>query len=159
MSDTTISRVAADVPSSTVAPARERRLLEGAATLRRRTAAVVDGERVLFTLGAVMVPVGFLLIMVAWWGASDTGAVFEQIPFLISGGLGGLGLMVAGGFLYNGWWLTRQVREAREQHRDLLERHEQLARNNAELAAAVQALSAVLRDDRQSRRAPLRADR
>lgn len=95
---------------------RDRRLLEGLSQLRTRTAALVDGERLLFILGAVFVPLGFLFIVLAWLGASDTGAVFEQIPYVLSGGFTGLGLVVSGGFLYLAWWLTRQTREAREHH-------------------------------------------
>lgn len=148
----------AEAPPPDAVPARERRLLDGLRSLQTRTTAVVDGERLLFLLGAGLVPGGFLLIMVAWWGASDTGAVFEQIPFLISGGLGGLGLMVVGGFLYNAWWLTRQVREAREQHRELLDRHDELLRANAETVAALAELSSTLREER-GRRPPLRAQR
>jgi hypothetical protein len=75
----------------------------------------------LFTLGAILVPLGLLLIGVAWKGTANTGAVFEQVPFLVSGGLGGLALVVLGGFLYFAWWQTRALREAREQARQQLE--------------------------------------
>lgn len=74
----------------------------------------IDGERALFILGAVLAPLGLLLIAVAWHGVANTGAVFEQIPFVVSGGLGGLALVVVGSALYFAWWQTRLLREARE---------------------------------------------
>jgi hypothetical protein len=95
------------------AEARERRLrsvIEQARISGRR----LDGERLLFAVGAVLVPVGVLMIVVAWHGVANTGAVFEQIPFVVSGGIGGLALVVLGGFLYFAWWQTRALREARE---------------------------------------------
>ena len=100
--------------------ARERRL---ATTIRRArlSARGIDGERVLFTVGAVLVPIGLLLIGVAWKGVANTGAVAEQVPFLVSGGLGGLALVVLGGFLYFAWWQTRAMRESREQSARSLE--------------------------------------
>lgn len=150
-----LSTLTTDEPTS--AEARERRLLDGVGDLKRRVGTVVDGERLLFVLGAVFAPLGFLLILVGWYGAADTGDVFEQVPFLISGGLGGLGLMIIGGFLYNAWWLTRQVREARDQHQELLLRHEELARTNEQLVEALSALTSSLAE-RPVRRRQLRAE-
>lgn len=159
MSDMTLDPDDVARPART-SDARERRLLDGVADLRRRARLVIDGERVLFVIGAVLAPLGFLFIMIAWYGASDTGDVFEQVPYLISGGLGGLGLMVLGGFLYNAWWLTRQVRESREQHAELLARHEELARTNQQLAESLVALQRTVTDsaDRSPRRRQLRAE-
>lgn len=135
--------------------AREHRLLDGVANLRQKAGAVIDGERLLFLLGAVLAPLGFLFILIAWYGAADTGDVFEQVPFLISGGLGGLGLMIVGGFLYTAWWQTRQVHEARQQHKELLERHEELLRTNQELLEAIVTLGG---DRPAGRRRQLRAE-
>lgn len=115
---------------------RERRLLDGVAALPARlraTAGPVDGERLLFLLGAVLCPLGFLVIMLGWRGAGGTGLVFEQIPFLISGGLGGLGLMVVGGFLYFSWWQTRLIRELRQHHDDLQRANDALVANTEAL--------------------------
>lgn len=111
---------AADGGADTPRGQREARLLDGVANARAKAATLVDGERLLFLLGAFLTAVGFALIMIGWFGAGDTGLVFEQIPYLISGGLGGLGLMVAGAALYASWWMTRLYRQAREQHEELL---------------------------------------
>jgi len=72
-------------------------------------------ERWLLILGAFLLIFGVAAIGLAWWGASHTPFVFEQIPYLISGGLLGLGLAFAGGFLYFGYWLTRLIAQNREQ--------------------------------------------
>lgn len=105
---------------------RSLRILEGAANARATAASLVDGERLLFLLGAFLVSMGFLLIMIGWFGAGDTGLVFEQVPYLISGGLGGLGLMVVGSALYVSWWMTRLYRQNRAQHDERVRHHEQL---------------------------------
>ena len=42
---------------------------------------------------------GFALMLLGWWGAAHTHRQIEQIPYLISGGLIGLGLVLVGGLL------------------------------------------------------------
>jgi peptidoglycan biosynthesis protein MviN/MurJ (putative lipid II flippase) len=49
--------------------------------------------------GSVAVVLGFVLMGLGWYGASHTAREIEQIPYLISGGLLGLGLVVVGGLL------------------------------------------------------------
>lgn len=74
-------------------------------------------------VAVVMVPAGAIAILLAWYGASQTPFVFEQIPYLISGGLLGIGLMVAGGLLYVGSWiakLTAQERDEAEKVREVI---------------------------------------
>ncbi|MBI2168038.1 MAG: hypothetical protein HYU28_00845 [Actinobacteria bacterium] len=95
----------------------------------RTRAGSADIERWLLIAGAVLVPLGLVAILLGWRGASQTPYDFEQIPYVISGGLLGVGLVALGGFLYFGYWLTRMVREQRE-HADrvatALERMEEL---------------------------------
>lgn len=43
--------------------------------------------------------VGVILVMLGWYGAAHTNILTEQIPYLISGGLLGLGLIIVAGFL------------------------------------------------------------
>lgn len=71
-----------------------------------------SGRR-LMVLGGVLVPLGVLVILLGWYGASRTSNVYEQVPYLISGGLLGLALVFVGAFLYFGHWLTRLVQEQR----------------------------------------------
>lgn len=84
-------------------------------------------DRLLLIIGGVLLPLGLLLIVLAWLGASHTVLLFEQIPYMISGGLLGLALVFIGGFVYFTYWQTLLVREGREQSRrveDLLVRIE-----------------------------------
>jgi len=57
--------------------------------------------------GTALLVLGLLVIGSGWYGAAGTAKVHEQVPFLLSGGLLGLGLTVAGGVLYLGGWLAR----------------------------------------------------
>jgi hypothetical protein len=61
---------------------------------------------VLFVAGAVLLPLGLALIVVGWYGAAHTQYVYDQLAFMMSGGMLGLGLTLTGGFLYFGAWLA-----------------------------------------------------
>jgi hypothetical protein len=98
--------------------------------LRRRTK-LIPTDRWLLVAGRVMVPLGAILVLLGWFGASHTGRLFEQIPYMISGGLFGLVLVIAGGFCYFGFWLARLVSDESRQSRQLLEA---LGRIEAQLA-------------------------
>lgn len=72
-------------------------------------------ERIMALIGAALVAVGIPLIILGWYGAAHTPYTFEQIPYMISGGLLGLALTVLGGLFYFAYWMTRQVHETRRQ--------------------------------------------
>ena len=72
-------------------------------------------ERVLMVLGGVLAPLGLVIVVLGWWGASRTGYVFEQLPYLISGGLLGSALVFLGAFMYFAHWMTQLVKEHRAQ--------------------------------------------
>src|SRR5437899_783537 len=91
---------------------RQRRLATAVKTLRTR-AGGSDGARTLLIAGGVLLPLGFILIVLGWYGAAHTVNVYEQIPYSISGGTLGLGLVFAGGFSYFAYWLTQMVYAAR----------------------------------------------
>lgn len=67
--------------------------------------------------GAVLVPLGVLFILMAWYGAAHTSFVQQQIPYLVSGSFAGVGCMVLGGLLYWAHWLYRLYDQA-DQHHD-----------------------------------------
>ena len=95
-------------------PPRHAALMDAAARVRlRRRSLPID--RILLAAASILTPVGILLIILAWYGAAHTGKVYEQIDYLISGGLLGATLTVLGGFLYFGYWLTRQLQESRRE--------------------------------------------
>jgi hypothetical protein len=94
-----------------------------------------DSSRWLLIAGGVLVPLGLFLVILGWSGAASTPFVFEQIPYLISGGLLGVGLMVLGGIIYFSYWLTLIVRETRQERRELIEILSALRAEAAERAA------------------------
>ena len=95
------------------------RLTESVAELRTR-AAGGRLDRLMLIIGGTLMPLGVLLIILGWVGASRTPLPFEQTPYLISGGILGLALVVSGGFVYFAYWQTLRVRESREQAADLI---------------------------------------
>lgn len=55
-----------------------------------------QSQRVATYTAVALIVVGFGLIFLAWNGAAGRPATPAQMPYLISGGLGGLGLIAAG---------------------------------------------------------------
>src|SRR3954452_2413982 len=84
---------------------RYQHLTERATRLRGRTD--TDRSKALFVVGGAAVSLGLAMVLMGYLGASHTIYVFEQIPYLISGGILGGCLVVAGGFCYFAFWLTR----------------------------------------------------
>jgi len=93
----------------------------GSAVSRLKPRGRVDLERALLIGGSVLLPLGVIVILLGWYGASRTSYDFEQMDYLISGGILGAALTVAGGFLYFGYWLTRLVHEGRRERVELAE--------------------------------------
>ena len=99
-----------------VDPAGERARLDqlnkGIRTLRVGGGSLKLNERLLMVIGGVLAPVGLLVIILGYVGAANTGYVFEQVPYLISGGLLGIGLVFLGTFFYFAHWLTELIRSS-----------------------------------------------
>ena len=104
------------------------RVAEQVRSLRGRSDTRAD-TWMLYVGGALM-PLGLLAIILGWLGAARTPFGFEQTPYLISGGILGLALVVSGGFVYFGYWQSLRIRESRQQ--------------SLELAAAVSRLETLL---------------
>jgi hypothetical protein len=64
----------------------------------------------LLVAGIVLALLGLVMVGVAWFRASDTTVQHEQIDYLISGGLGGVGVTLIGAAIYLRYSLTRYFR-------------------------------------------------
>lgn len=92
-------------------------------TRLQRLSAVVEGARrgrsdrsvrkIMQVLGMLAIAFGFVCILLGWYGAAHSPYLYEEMPYLISGGLLGVALVLAGGILIWGGWNLRQVEEER----------------------------------------------
>ena len=98
---------------------RQERLATNVKGLRVPRATFSFSDRWMLVVGGILLPLGVLLVLLGWYGASHTVLLFEQVPYLISGGLLGLALVIGGGFVYFAYWMTLLVREGRESRQDL----------------------------------------
>lgn len=101
--------------SETQEQSRQDRLEEGVAGIKARGGVGIPIERWLMIAGGGFVVGGLIFIVLGWFGASRTPYVFEQVPYMISGGLFGLALAVIGGLSYFAYWMTRQVQATNAQ--------------------------------------------
>ncbi len=62
---------------------------------------------VLFWAGAVMMPLGIVIILLGYYGVANSVYEFERQAYQTSGGFLGLGVTFLGGFLYFGAWLAK----------------------------------------------------
>ena len=123
--------------------ARRLRFRQALGRLAQRSQAV-DLLKVVLVPGAVLIVAGVALMIFGWTGAAHTFRQIEQIPYLISGGLIGLALVILGGLLLaSAFWMTvlrRFTEEAEErsaaQLRALETRLEALVANTAPAPAA-----------------------
>jgi len=132
------STTAAEIAVERDAVERQRSLASAVRGLRTK-AGGDDGAKAMLVAGGILVPLGFILILLGWSGASHTVNLYEQIPYSISGGMLGLGLIFAGGFCYFAYWLTQLVYAARRDANDtrlILERIEELLTVNAAMSTA-----------------------
>jgi hypothetical protein len=84
----------------------------GVAPLRNNNAQLL--QVVLFVAGAVLLPLGLVVIIPGWYGAANSVSQYDPLSYLISGGVLGLGLTFCGGFLYFGAWLARIAADQKE---------------------------------------------
>jgi len=125
----------------------------------RRGAGRISGEQWLFVAGGALVLAGIVLVIIGWVGTSQTVLVAGQIPYVVSGGLLGLGLIFLGGFLYFGYWLALLVRDGRARRQD---DEAELARVAVSLERANETLERIaelLVEERAPRRRPRRTSK
>ncbi|MHB8438708.1 MAG: hypothetical protein ACYDD4_06045 [Acidimicrobiales bacterium] len=82
---------------------------------KARTRRKFDVRQIMLILGATAIALGFVAIVLGWLGAANSVYVFQEIPYLISGGLLGVALMAGGGFVFFAAWLVRMIEENRRQ--------------------------------------------
>ncbi|HTU37686.1 MAG TPA: hypothetical protein VMF35_06680 [Acidimicrobiales bacterium] len=117
-------------------------------TRLQRLAAVVDRARPgrssrnvrkwLETIGMVLIVLGFVLILLGWYGAAHSPYLYQEVPYLISGGLLGVALVIGGGVLVHCAWCMRKVEEDR--------------RNALAIVRSVDRLERIMRNLDDSRR-------
>ena len=71
---------------------------------------LAEAESMLLKVGLALPVLGLILIGIAWYAASGTANVAEQVPYLISGGIVGLALVLIGIGLFVRYSLTRLFR-------------------------------------------------
>jgi uncharacterized integral membrane protein len=96
--------------ASTTAPAKEERTAPPARAERMQR--MRENWRLLVA-GALLV-LGAVIIMLGWYGTAYTNIFTEQIPYLVSGGLLGLGLLIVAGLLGVSELQAREIRELRK---------------------------------------------
>jgi hypothetical protein len=119
--------------------ARDSRFADGVRTLQVGGATLRLEERILMVLGGVIAPLGLIVVLLGWWGAAHSPYVFEQLPYLISGGLLGVGMIFLGAFLYFTHWLTQLVKEHRTQSVAVLDALQRLQDHLTQQAAGAPA--------------------
>src|SRR5262245_48451691 len=78
-------------------------------------------QQILTLVGGFLMPLGLAVIGLGWYGTAHTGYVFEQLPYLVSGGLFGLGLTFCGALIFFSAWLALLLQLQRE-HAELTRR-------------------------------------
>lgn len=120
---------------------------DGVAPLRGNNAQTL--HVVLFIAGAVMLPAGLIVIGLGWYGVANTPYTYDQMSYLVSGGILGLGITFVGGFLYFGSWLARVAADQRDSQRQLAETllllADQVSHNTAMAGAANQTAPSAAR--------------
>jgi len=87
------------------------------------------GERARLIAGLALIVIGGLVIFGGYWGASGTATLNKQIPYLLSGGMLGIGLVIAGAAVFVRismsrflrYWMIRDVYERRVQADRIIE--------------------------------------
>lgn len=105
--------LAGDITAPRPRPVSSRLQSLGVAVDRVRRRPQVDVRQTLLVAGAVAMGLGLVAIVLGWYGASHSAYLFQEVPYLISGGLLGVALVAGGGFLFFAAWIIRLIDEQR----------------------------------------------
>jgi|SRR5579862_91112 len=72
-----------------------------------------DVRQIMLVVGATFMGLGFVAIVLGWYGSAHSAYLFQEVPYLISGGLLGVALVAGGGFLFFAAFLVRMIEENR----------------------------------------------
>src|SRR6266566_768193 len=93
-------------PAATEKPKRARRRVDWRGFVR-------ENARLLITFA--LLAAGVVFVLLGWYGAAHTNILTEQIPYLISGGLLGLGLIIVAGIIASSAAVERDNRALRDE--------------------------------------------
>lgn len=77
-------------------------------------------DKIMETVGIALLPVGLTALLAGWIGVASNGHVFLQLPYVVSGGLLGVGLIFASGTIYLASWISRSAAVQRSQNEQLI---------------------------------------
>jgi hypothetical protein len=95
----------AAAPAASRAPAKAKRSDGVARTFVRSNARVLGA--------AALLVAGIIIVLLGWYGAANTNILTEQVPYLISGGLLGMALIIVSAVVGSSASLERENRELR----------------------------------------------
>ena len=117
-----MSSISTDATTELRVDARRARFRDAVTSLSAR-ARSGDLLRMLLLPASTLVVVGLGLMLLGWWGAAHTHREIEQIPYLISGGLLGLSLVVLGGLLLSTAVWMASLQRMRQQSDERMQAH------------------------------------
>ena len=126
---------ASEVAGSPPEASRRARFRESVRALADRSTSD-DLVRWMLVPGSIAVVLGFAVMLLGWVGAARTAREIEQIPYLISGGLIGLALVVLGGLLLVSTFWVAVLRKLQVEEGTANAELEALRRRVAELEVA-----------------------
>src|SRR5258708_3864961 len=131
-----------------VPPASELEPSTPVPTRLQRLAGVADGARPgrsgrnvrkwMETIGMSLIVFGFVCILLGWYGAAHSPYLYQEVPYLISGGLLGVALVIGGVVFLRCAWSMRPVEDDR--------------RNALAIVRSVDRLDRILRSLDETRR-------
>ena len=86
--------------------------------------------------GALLLPFGIAVIIIGWHGAAYGNVDQKQIPYLISGGILGLAIVVVGCFFFWAHWLYRLHEQAEIHHEEALREQREMMKSLIDALAA-----------------------
>ncbi len=99
----------ADSGQSAAVAGRIEEFLAGVYTLRVPSQ-TERRERRLYWSGIALAIAGLVVIGLGWWGASGTKYVYRELPYVISGGIFGVALVLLGAALFARYSVARLLR-------------------------------------------------